>query len=649
MLGSRAALSLAMALLAATARPGDRDNLVRNGDFEDGLPGQPAPGWKGMTIADEAPQEGRGCGHRKEGYGRQDIDVLPNTAYVFEVDVKSAGREWTTLEVISGATGKRVINVSKSGRFDWQHWKQTVRTLPNETSLHLYLGYTAANWWDGISVCALKPAAIAGESPQNNSLFVSPHGDDASSGTREKPWRTVRSAAARLQAGDTLHILPGIYREAVNALPSGTEGAPITFLAEGTRVVFDGGNKLLQAFEARGIQFVRFVGLEIRNYARAATWINDSNYMTFRNDYIHHNGNHSETEGNGIYGWGHGWVIENCRITGNCPRNHYLGSGICVSGRSFTIRNNTVEYNNGNGILLEDQFDTVVENNIVRFNHGDGATYGCGGIWVDGGYGITVRNNWFEGNEWSGILLSDEDSGDPYGYTVYNNICTRNWYGIWIGGIGREDNPCRIHNNTLVDNLCAGLWFSNVPYLQNVNVKVVNNIVAQMTVNAPALMTDGVTGAGCVMDKNLYYRAPALDEAAPPTRRPWGLVAPDGPGEFQAALIWRGRADVSRKLDIAGGRAANAAGTGLTMAEYQRLTGFDKNSLNTDPLFLMPQLGDYRLRRVSPCIGAGASEYMPDHDYSGKPRPVGSRATMGAFSEQALPDLTPGGFAAKAD
>lgn len=63
-------------------------------------------------------------------------------------------------------------------------------------------------------------------------LHVSPKGDDAHEGTRERPLRTMQAAVARLRPGDICRVHPGIYRETLATLPSGTAENPITIMAE---------------------------------------------------------------------------------------------------------------------------------------------------------------------------------------------------------------------------------------------------------------------------------------------------------------------------------------------------------------------------------------------------------------------------------
>jgi len=59
--------------------------------------------------------------------------------------------------------------------------------------------------------------------------FVSPSGNDASSGTFMSPWQTIQKAADTMLPGDTCYIRGGTYREAVTPSRSGSPGKPITF------------------------------------------------------------------------------------------------------------------------------------------------------------------------------------------------------------------------------------------------------------------------------------------------------------------------------------------------------------------------------------------------------------------------------------
>lgn len=68
-------------------------------------------------------------------------------------------------------------------------------------------------------------------------LYVSLQGCDENPGTSERrPLATLAKAAAALGPGDTLYVLPGVYREPLVVRTSGTERKPITIRAHGRKV-----------------------------------------------------------------------------------------------------------------------------------------------------------------------------------------------------------------------------------------------------------------------------------------------------------------------------------------------------------------------------------------------------------------------------
>ena len=72
-------------------------------------------------------------------------------------------------------------------------------------------------------------------------LWVDAAAEAGGDGSRNAPFRTIQDAAAAAQPGDTVHILPGTYREEVRPALSGTPDAWIRFAGEGPGVFLDGG------------------------------------------------------------------------------------------------------------------------------------------------------------------------------------------------------------------------------------------------------------------------------------------------------------------------------------------------------------------------------------------------------------------------
>ena len=98
--------------------------------------------------------------------------------------------------------------------------------------------------------------------------YVAPDGDDARDGlSRDKALRSIARAAALANAGDTVMIAGGTYREIVYVRATGLPDRPVTFRSvPGERAVLDGSNVLARAFVAGGKQHLRFDGLYFKNF-----------------------------------------------------------------------------------------------------------------------------------------------------------------------------------------------------------------------------------------------------------------------------------------------------------------------------------------------------------------------------------------------
>lgn len=92
-----------------------------------------------------------------------------------------------------------------------------------------------------VAVVALLMSMVA--SPLDAStIYVSPQGDDAHSGTREEPLRTISSAAQRAVPGGVVLVLAGVYRERVAPRRGGEPGKPIVYRGEPGKRVFIKGS-----------------------------------------------------------------------------------------------------------------------------------------------------------------------------------------------------------------------------------------------------------------------------------------------------------------------------------------------------------------------------------------------------------------------
>jgi len=107
--------------------------------------------------------------------------------------------------------------------------------------------------WSGVGGLLLTVRVVLGwtatAATPAGSIYVvdqrHPRADDHNPGTPDAPWKTIGRAAATVQAGDTVLIRSGVYREKVTVEGSGTAEKPIRFVADrAANVVITGADVL---------------------------------------------------------------------------------------------------------------------------------------------------------------------------------------------------------------------------------------------------------------------------------------------------------------------------------------------------------------------------------------------------------------------
>jgi hypothetical protein len=85
-----------------------------------------------------------------------------------------------------------------------------------------------------VFICAAFQLGIvaADEAPRGRTIIVSPTGEAGAPGTRQSPLGSVQEALDQARAGDTVRLLPGVYRERVVFRHGGTRGRPVVLEGE---------------------------------------------------------------------------------------------------------------------------------------------------------------------------------------------------------------------------------------------------------------------------------------------------------------------------------------------------------------------------------------------------------------------------------
>ncbi|HFC01213.1 MAG TPA: T9SS type A sorting domain-containing protein [Phaeodactylibacter sp.] len=372
-----------------------------------------------------------------------------------------------------------------------------------------------------------------------NNYYVSTTGSNGNSGTLASPWLTIQYGCDQLVAGDTLNILAGTYPEKVNFTQSGSAGQMITVRAYQSQNVVMDANASPNGFSIFYVE----------------------NQSYFRIEGIHFKNSINLDGAGGIYieGYGHHIEVINCKFSNiavssdvnfvpmsnhNNPVISFAGSsttdsltdilvqGIeifdCRPGYSecltlggnvtdFELRNNYIHNNQNIGIdaignegicataSLDHARRGLIKDNECAYNLSNYST--SAGIYVDGGYDITIENNQLHHNSY-GAEIGCELDGDAKNIIFRNNILYLNTSaGIALGaydtGTTGNVNSSKVLNNTFYHNDTDSNGNGEILYTKFENGVVENNIFYLSSQNY--FMSESRDQPNLVMNYNLVF------------------------------------------------------------------------------------------------------------------------------------------------
>lgn len=283
-------------------------------------------------------------------------------------------------------------------------------------------------------------------------VYVSLNGSNSNDGLSEgAALRSVQIACDRLDDGDTLIILPGTYHQSFY-FDNERFRKTVKILGEG-EVIFDGEHSDYYALTIEGSRGIIVSNIEVRNYNMTGINVLGSNSIVIQDCTTINNGGDSTewtwyNEGYGINAkYSSNVIIRRNIVMENGPNPEItaqygsLGTGInTYELENSQIVDNITRDNRGGGILVEDGFNVVVTGNESTGHRAKSylipsqpelGQWWCGGIWIDGGSNITVRNNTFSDNI-AGVYISNIDEQVCYGFLVDDNTVSNNRYGMYI-------------------------------------------------------------------------------------------------------------------------------------------------------------------------------------------------------------------------
>lgn len=306
-------------------------------------------------------------------------------------------------------------------------------------------------------------------------IYVATNGSDDNDGlTEQTAFRTLGRALCHTRAGITVHIMPGMYNESVIISGFGTPGAAairiVGEIEDDEGVIFDGGETLTMGLAVAESHSIHIEGIWFRNYTDEGLYVLESTGITIKDNSFSDNGFDSVEPD--FDGEGFGLIVSDCsdvsiynnEVWENGPtEDGIMGTGIDTYALTDSIiTNNTSRDNNGGGLLIEDGVRLTVNYNTITGNRLEADDWWDAGIWLDGGYDVSLSGNTISENLGPAIQVSDSDIRYPYGscrYTVQNNTITGNYWALYVHSYGvcpLPDAGILVWDNTTADNTYPG-------------------------------------------------------------------------------------------------------------------------------------------------------------------------------------------------
>lgn len=261
-------------------------------------------------------------------------------------------------------------------------------------------------------------------------------------------------------------------------------------------------------------------------------------------------------------------LLEDCDISeGGDSYTGDTGFGDVVfvaGGTGTTIRNNKIHDNNAGGggvnnsplIMEYDSTNLIIENNDIYNGIGLGIHL------KDNAESVTVRNNYFHNNQFSGLNIGVQDLG--HNVVVNNNVFRNNNLSestLFRGQlhIMAEVDGISIYNNTFVD---GNLW-GDITHAYNTatNISAWNNISYNPDVSHYHIGSDGgnarIGTDWDYSDYNCFYNDVG-----------WR----NGASTYSTIADWRTASSYDANSVTTSPGFTNASGTGLLVSDYKRTT-----------------------------------------------------------------------------
>jgi parallel beta-helix repeat protein len=340
----------------------------------------------------------------------------------------------------------------------------------------------------------LPAASAAGADAVLHVDRSNPACSDSGPGTEAQPLCSIKAAASRVSAGETVQVAAGTYSETVTVSKSGTSSAPIVFTtAPGARVTLSGG---ASGFAVSGATWVTINGFTVTSVSNYGISISNSSRITVSGNEVSYAGQ---------------------------PVSGQTRAGIRLSAvTDSVVSGNSSHHNSDHGILLTSgsQRNEVMRN--LTFRNAEQYHRAAAGIRLYSSPGNTVAGNISHHNEDSGIECYTGSNNT----LLYNNVT----YDNGDHGIDNyQTTGQRVIANSVYRNVTAGINVEG----SSTGATVANNISVDNGIRSPRthsnIRVEAGSTSGTTMDGDLVQLTTA------DTLLIWNSTSYSSLAAFQAA------------------------------------------------------------------------------------------------------------------
>ncbi|TMQ55907.1 MAG: PKD domain-containing protein [Candidatus Eisenbacteria bacterium] len=423
-------------------------------------------------------------------------------------------------------------------------------------------------------------------------------------GTEARPYCTISAAAAAHKGpGITIYVKPGVYRESVAVLDSGSAASPYEFKALGGPVILDGSDDF--SFPSKWALFSGNVYL-----AASVTWSPNQVFMDGvrlapstdspadlpMNSFTY-------VSGNGLY-LNAGGLNPGTRelLVGRRPTAFYVWTGSHVTVDGFTIIRS-----DDRAIRLGSSSDfCTIRNNKISHSF----KYG---IYVPGCSDVLIEKNTVFDNGGHGIMITESSSHQSTRCTIQDNESFRNanpTIRLSVGILIYSSPGNLIRRNRLHDNQDSGLQIdvgsNNCLSIQNLSWNNGDHGFDQVRCRGVFHIGDvacnNFKDGFSIEDTAQYvslYNCIAIDNGLTTNEFNLWMDEASSPGfRSDYNIFWNSTTQAPIKYI----RTLYS-----TIAAYSAVSGQDTHSTQADPKFLSPLSGDFHVGAGSPAIDAADS------------------------------------------